>query len=487
MQKDSLNFIITYSTKEYLEDLKHKSFLTSSFFILYSILWALITNMKEKDEKANPEIDFSKLYIGKFTKDAVSYYHKEFQRITQDFNFFKNALMSLDTKNINIERLNLILDIMSGNNLFSANAKGTKIQRGILRFIDYLVEVKKFELGVAAHKVEIKAINKLIDNKRKEIERDEKIKLEFEVALKEQPQFLDQIVAKIEYDQQVVEDFITAKDRFTQISAALDSIVKANFELNNPCAANHDLYPEYIMATSLYITHCTKYTGDIRKHLFKLILNNLSSDLDMKKHKIHQVLHGETFFIDCLKRETPMSLTLIDNVAIFDLIMELNMLFPLIVDPTALFFKFLKSKLGRGLFIEINSIQDNTIQNVRAAISEGHTLCVVDFNKDLFSLIEPLLNWRYQQVVQKVFKKHVFTNISGESKQNDEEVIVMNEGEEVNFNGKMINIHPDFKLILILQNTSINISKFMLEKVFLINNDIDNETSWKEAVSDILL
>eukprot|EP00330_Aristerostoma_sp_ATCC50986_P012047 CAMPEP_0114581574 /NCGR_PEP_ID=MMETSP0125-20121206/5664_1 /TAXON_ID=485358 ORGANISM="Aristerostoma sp., Strain ATCC 50986" /NCGR_SAMPLE_ID=MMETSP0125 /ASSEMBLY_ACC=CAM_ASM_000245 /LENGTH=138 /DNA_ID=CAMNT_0001773881 /DNA_START=2834 /DNA_END=3246 /DNA_ORIENTATION=- len=138
--------------------------------------------MKEKDEKANPEIDFSKLYIGKFTKDAVSYYHKEFQRITQDFNFFKNALMSLDTKNINIERLNLILDIMSGNNLFSANAKGTKIQRGILRFIDYLVEVKKFELGVAAHKVEIKAINKLIDNKRKEIERDEKIKLEFEVA-----------------------------------------------------------------------------------------------------------------------------------------------------------------------------------------------------------------------------------------------------------------------------------------------------------------
>lgn len=38
-----------------------------------------------------------------------------------------------------------------------------------------------------------------------------------------------------------------------------------------------------------------------------------------------------------------------------------------------------------------------------------------------------------------------------------------------------------------MQNTSINISKFLLEKLFLINNDITDESSWKEVVSDILL
>lgn len=133
-----------------------------------------------------------------------------------------------------------------------------------------------------------------------------------------------------------------------------------------------------------------------------------------------------------------MSLTLIDNIAIFDLIMELDLLFPIIVDPTSLFFKFLKVKNGPGLYIESNSIQENTIQNITAAITEGHLLCVVDFNKDLLSLIEPLLEWRYDQFINRVYRKHNFQpgreNISDEQ----DEIIVMGEPEKILFNGKEI-------------------------------------------------
>lgn len=102
---------------------------------MYSILWATITNTKEKekdkDEKvAAADIDFTKLYIGKLTKDAVSSFHREFCRVTQEFALFKNMLTALDTKNITQERLAIMLDIMQGNNLYTANGKYRMIGLG---------------------------------------------------------------------------------------------------------------------------------------------------------------------------------------------------------------------------------------------------------------------------------------------------------------------------------------------------------------------
>lgn len=75
-------------------------------------------------------------------------------------------------------------------------------------------------------------------DKKREVDRDEKIKLEFEVILREQPIFLDQIETKIKSTEKTIEDYILAKQRFVQISQAIENIVQANFELNNPCAAN---------------------------------------------------------------------------------------------------------------------------------------------------------------------------------------------------------------------------------------------------------
>jgi hypothetical protein len=83
--------------------------------------------------------------------------------------------------------------------------------------------------------------------------------------------------------------------------------MKVSFSLNNPCAANAELFPEYVLATSLYIAHCSKYTASIKAHLFKLILNNMSSELNFFKYKLNEVLYGEPYMIECLKLDVPMS------------------------------------------------------------------------------------------------------------------------------------------------------------------------------------
>ena len=55
------------------------------------------------------------------------------------------------------------------------------------------------------------------------------------------------------------------------------------------------------------------------------------------------------------------------------------------------------------------------------------------------------------------------------------------------FHEKRLKMHRDFRLILILRDAHTKLSKFLLEKVTLINNDLTHEDLWKEMVGDMLI
>ena len=298
-----------------------------------------------------------------------------------------------------------------------------------------------------------------------------------ELALEEQPRLLSQINERVNYASQNISGLETSITRMTNLAQDIETIIKANFELNNPCAANKVLYAEYIRAAALYMTQCSKYSAQIRPNIFKLILNNMNSELDFNAHRLHSILQGEGFLVDCLTKKIPMSLNFIDNISVFEMSFELNLQYPLVIDPSGLFLKYLHKKFAQKLILEQSMPSEATIANVLSAIEKGNAIVLVDFNKDLLNIIEPLLNWRFNQIISKLYNKHYYTDQNQEKKadgqESDDEVLIVNQpNDQFEFNGVKCKVHPDFKLILLLQNKSFHISKFFLEKVILQNKNI---------------
>jgi len=316
----------------------------------------------------------------------------------------------------------------------------------------------------------------------------------------EQPKLKEQTQDRIKIAEQSMENVDNNSKKLAQIADNLEFVIKANFEFNNPCAANRVLYVEYIRAAALYMAQCAKYSAQIRSYLFKLILNNMNNQLNFNLYKLYDILYGQIFLIQCFEQNVPMSLNFIDNLAILEMTFELELQFPLVIDPSGLLLRFLKSKLDKKLVVETTAPEKASIQNIASAIEDGKTLAIVDFNRDLLSLIESILNWRYNQLINRIYNKHYFSNKKSDAQEPD--VVILNQNpEHIEFNGVKYGVHPEFRLLLIVQNTSIHLSKILLEKVgiieihsllifdqvFVINNDISEEGNWCEAVGDTFL
>jgi hypothetical protein len=83
------------------------------------------------------------------------------------------------------------------------------------------------------------------------------------------------------------------------------------------------------------------------------MLNLLPDSVDdFDNHTIYEVLYSEAYLVECLKKKIPLCLSFVDNLAIYDLLSDLVMPYPLIIDPTGLFVKFLKLKYGQRFKLE---------------------------------------------------------------------------------------------------------------------------------------
>ena len=279
--------------------------------------------------------------------------------------------------------------------------------------------------------------------------------------------------------------------RLMTLTEDLALIIKANFEMNNTLAADAESHPQYILVAAFYIAMCAKYPSDIKLKLFKGMLNSLPDSLDFDNHTIYEILYNEAYLIECMKKKVPLCLSFVDNLAIYDLLQEIVMPYPLVIDPSGLFIKFLRAKHDKNLKVESYSTEASTIANIENAIVNGQVLALVNFDQDLLRIVEPLIDMKYEALVHKLYKKHLFNEEEKENgpHENDEpELVFLDEkNEEIIFHGKKLKMHNNFRLVLILRDSHMKLPKILLEKVFLINNDISHEGTWKELASDIVL
>lgn len=122
--KNAMNNVVTYTSKEpYAEEIKQKNFLNSKICVLYGIIWCLVFNHVPKDEKTNPELDFTEIDILTFTQERVSGYHKEFVRCITDFATLKGQILNFKAKIVTEVSLNIMIEIIRVNNLFNMQGK----------------------------------------------------------------------------------------------------------------------------------------------------------------------------------------------------------------------------------------------------------------------------------------------------------------------------------------------------------------------------
>ena len=324
-----------------------------------------------------------------------------------------------------------------------------------------------------------------------ELEKRKELRNKMQESLDLQPNLERKTRDKIKQNEHSINNSSDYKRRLIALMDDLNMIIKANFEMNNPLASDPEVYNHYILVAAFYIGMCVKYPSDMRLKLFKGMLNMLPDTVDFENHTIYEVLYSEAYLVECLKKKIPMSLSFVDNLAIYDLLSDLVLPYPLIIDPTGLFMQFLKSKYGQNFKLESYSVDTNTITNIETAITTGQCLALVNFDQDLLRLVQPLIEMKHEAVVNKLYKKHLFNEEERENQRNqsdEPELVVMDQdAEEVNFHGKNLKLHKDFRLVLILRDGHTKIPKFLLEKVLLINNDISHEGTWKELVSDMLI
>lgn len=115
------NSVVTYNSKDFVEDIKFAKFLNSRLCVLYAILWCYIFHIKVEEDKVNAELDLASLNLGKMTPEFASGAVKEFTKALSDFGMIKNKLLGLKFSMINKDNLVVMIDIIKDNNLATGN------------------------------------------------------------------------------------------------------------------------------------------------------------------------------------------------------------------------------------------------------------------------------------------------------------------------------------------------------------------------------
>ena len=316
-----------------------------------------------------------------------------------------------------------------------------------------------------------------------------------QAALVEQPALRDELRGKIDKTENEILHLTSIKAKLTLLLGNFEIIFIKNFEINNPIASRPVIQQEYIKAISIYISQFSKYPLKFRLKLFKMILNTMRPQIDFNKYCINQVLYGEKYLLESLNQGINLCTDIIDNLALLDILNEIEFLTPLVIDPSGLFTKALKKKYENELIITWN-LDETTLED---ALISGKILTVVDFDARAIKLFEPLILWKYNNLINKIYQRHntigtkkrkVSNEIDEESSDSDansDQFEIKKMEEQIEFLGKTIKINSNFRLILLLHNRRLQLSKSFLEKIQIIHSDINTEEVWKEVCMDVLL
>ena len=175
----------------------------------------------------------------------------------------------------------------------------------------------------------------------------------------------------------------------------------------------------------------------------------------------------------------PINRFLLENLILLKFIIDKNLCYPLIVDSTNFIQETILERFPtyKLVFERFAVLPKKTKQNIENTIEHGGVLIIEEFDKELWDLIVPILDeWSLNRDCE------IFDRIIQ---------IKTPEGKKerfVDYFGKQIKIHDDFRLMVFLNDLNrIELKNEILNRFVVINMDIENEVLFQETVRDLLL
>lgn len=142
----------------------------------------------------------------------------------------------------------------------------------------------------------------------------------------------------------------------------------------------------------------------------------------------------------------------------------------------------MRNKDGNYL-VEIGHKDSKTIEILEEAVEKGRKLLVKDFDTELLAEIMPLLVWKKEKMMRNVLELVYLNNshLSRPKITDDDEL------KYIRLKTKLLKVHEDFQLVLIISDSSQFLSQSLLDNVVVLNNDLGDSEIWNETLLDLII
>ena len=175
----------------------------------------------------------------------------------------------------------------------------------------------------------------------------------------------------------------------------------------------------------------------------------------------------------------PINRFLFENIILIKFIIEKNLCYPLIIDATNFIQETILEIFStyKLVFERFTVLPNRTKNNIENTIQHGGILIIEEFDKELWDLIVPILDeWSMNRDCE-IFDRIIQIKTNEEKKE-----------RFVDYFGKKIKIHDDFRLMVFLNDLNrVELKNEILNRFVVFNMDIKNEVLFQETVRDLLL
>lgn len=176
----------------------------------------------------------------------------------------------------------------------------------------------------------------------------------------------------------------------------------------------------------------------------------------------------------------PINRFLLDNLILIKFIIEKNFCYPLIIDSGNSFQEMILEIFSayKLVFERFTVLPNKTKNNIENTIKHGGILIIEEFDRELWDLIIPILDeWNANRDCE-IFDRIIQIKETEEKKKE----------RFVDYFGKRIKIHDDFRLMVFLNDLNgIELKNEVINKFLVFNMDIKNEVVFQETIRDLLL
>jgi hypothetical protein len=471
---ETIRAVKEYKSVDIQAGLWTNNFSKSNIFVLYSILYCILSNVASTLNPQLTDDQIANLSISTLKREDYAEYVFKFEEALKNLQqTFLDVLINASANTVKESTIKAMSQIVEKASL-TAGSQDSSMQRVLMKLVETSIETVKLEHTKAQREVESIRMNETIQLLKVQVNKAD----EFLVMIEEGLNDLPGLLAKIEERQ----NFLVKKRQISETSIRhLNEVVQKlnHFQKNfgKVCqplldpAINREALIDYL---ACYIVIFNKYPFTVKKKLlFTAIQNSPISPSLFDEISIYEMLSTDTLLTDAMRNKVPCNSNFLANLAVIDLLQEeQTVLYPLIIDKGKMFVKWCQAKFNKAVLTDRYLPSVNTIDNIEHAMRTGGVFLALDPKEELLKLVRPIIEWQFRRFCENILQIYSSnTDIT----------------DSIIYFGKKIPVSKNFFFCVVLEVMPVeDLDQHLLSKLLVLDNSLLNEGLFCETIADEL-